>query len=197
MSAEARLPGPPRLATWLARGRLPEEITDAVLGDLEEEYRNRREGGASRSAADAWFWGQVFALRGWALRRASRRLRDRRPTFERNRPRRAGTDRSIWSRLPMHPQDVKYAVRRLVKSPGFTFVAVLSLALGIGANTAMFSLVNAVLLRDLPVRAPKELVEIYTSEADGYEFATSSQPDYQDLKTRDDVFSGVVGTRAC
>jgi len=95
----------------------------------------------------------------------------------------------------MHPQDLKYAVRRLIRSPGFTAVAVLSLALGIGANTAMFSLVNAVLIRDLPVSAPAELVEVYTSESDGYQFATSSQPDYQDLKARDDVFSGVVGTR--
>jgi predicted permease len=95
----------------------------------------------------------------------------------------------------MHPQDLKYAVRRLARSPGFTLVAVLSLALGIGANTAMFSLVNAVLLRDLPVEAPEELVEVYTSEQDGYEYATSSQPDYQDLKARGEVFSGVVGTR--
>jgi predicted permease len=95
----------------------------------------------------------------------------------------------------MRPEDIKYAVRRLVRSPGFTLVAVLSLALGIGANTAMFSLVNAVLLRDLPVRAPEELVEVYTSEEDGYPYATSSYPDFADLRDRNDVFEDVVGTR--
>ena len=54
--------------------------------------------------------------------------------------------------------DLKFAVRRVLKSPGFTAVAVLSLALGISANTAIFSLVNEVLLRSLPVRNPEELV---------------------------------------
>lgn len=95
----------------------------------------------------------------------------------------------------MRPEDLKYAVRRLLGSPGFTLVAVLSLALGIGANTAMFSLVNAVLLRELPVRAPEEIVEVYTSDSDGYPYATSSYLDYSDLRERTDVFAAVVGSR--
>ncbi len=95
----------------------------------------------------------------------------------------------------MRLDDLKYAVRRLTRAPGFTAVAVLTLALGIGANTAIFSLVNAVLIRDLPVRAPRELVEVYTSEAHGTPYSTSSYPDFTDLRGETDVFSGVVGSR--
>jgi len=95
----------------------------------------------------------------------------------------------------MHREDLTYAVRRLAKSPGFTVVAVLTLALGIGGNTAIFSLINAVLIRDLPVRAPQELVEVYTSEPDGYPYTPSSYPDFMDARELTDAFSGVVGTR--
>jgi predicted permease len=105
-------------------------------------------------------------------------------------------ERSVrWlDRLDALVQDVRYAARRMGKSPGFTAIAILSLALGIGANTAIFSIVNTLLMGGVPMRAPEELVEIYSSESDnGYPYSVSSVPDLEDLRARTDLFSGVVG----
>jgi predicted permease len=91
--------------------------------------------------------------------------------------------------------DLRYALRKMAQSPGFTALAVLSMALGIGANTAIFSLANAVLIRDLPFRDAEELVDVYT-DIPSFRNSPSSYLDYLDLRdgTRD-VFSeiGAVG----
>ena len=84
--------------------------------------------------------------------------------------------------------DLRFAVRWLRRSPGFALVAVASLALGIGFNTALFSFVDAVMFRPLPVRGLERLVDVYTNSSDGDRYATSSYPDYLDLKTATSVF---------
>src|SRR5690242_15967319 len=92
-------------------------------------------------------------------------------------------------------QDLRDAIRQLRRSPGFTCAAVLSLALGIGANTAIFTLLDQVLLRRLPVGAPEELVQVSWQ---GARYAvtigseTVSFPAYRDLRNSNTVFSGVL-----
>ena len=65
-------------------------------------------------------------------------------------------------------QDLRYGARTLWKNPGFTLIAVITLALGVGANTAIFQLLNAVRLRSLPVHKPEELAEVHIAEPRSY-----------------------------
>jgi macrolide transport system ATP-binding/permease protein len=89
-------------------------------------------------------------------------------------------------------KDLRYGIRMLAKTPGFTIVAVLSLALGIGANTTVFSLLDAILLRSLPVQNPEQIVDIATREAGGEPHADFSYPLYAGLRDHNDVLSGMV-----
>ena len=90
-------------------------------------------------------------------------------------------------------QDLRYGVRMLVKSPGFTFVAVVALALGIGANTAIFSVVNAVLLRPLPFVNAEQLVKVYGGRArGGTGYTPVSYPDFADYKKQAQSFDRVA-----
>src|SRR5690349_13685582 len=100
-------------------------------------------------------------------------------------------------------QDVRYGLRMLAKSPGFTLIAILTLALGIGANTAIFSLLNQVLLRRLPVRNPEELVVVKSpgpkhghTWSDGDDSEIFSYPVYKGLAKNTTVFSGVLARYA-
>lgn len=89
-------------------------------------------------------------------------------------------------------RDLRYSLRTLGRAPLFAVVAVLTLGVGIGVNATLFTFVNAVLLRPLPVDRPGELMHVYTSLADE-PFATSSYADYLDLERGADAFSALVG----
>src|SRR5258705_858858 len=95
-------------------------------------------------------------------------------------------------------QDLRGGLRMLKKSPGFTFVAVLSLALGIGANTAIFTIINAVFLHPLPVEEPARLAEMFTRDTltvntnANFQLTGTSLPNYEDYRDQNTVFSGLA-----
>lgn len=91
-------------------------------------------------------------------------------------------------------QDIRYGIRTLIKSRGFTAIAVLTLALGIGANTVLFSVVNGVLLNPLAFRAPNELVALYTNRI-GFERASISYPNFQDWQRQNQTFASMAAFR--
>ena len=92
-------------------------------------------------------------------------------------------------------QDIRFGWRQLLKHPGFTGLAILSMALGIGANTAIFSLVDTVLLRPLPVREPSQLIAVDGQLRNGTDFTLQSYLNYKDYRDRNTVFSGLLAYR--
>lgn len=89
-------------------------------------------------------------------------------------------------------RDLRYGIRGLLKSPGFTTVAVLTIALGIGVNSTIFSLVNAVLLKPFPVERSEELVDVYGHQATSSTHDSNSYPDFLDYKARTETLSGMM-----
>src|SRR6188768_1986054 len=89
--------------------------------------------------------------------------------------------------------DLRYTVKWLLRSPAFTAVAIASLAIGIGFNTALFSMIDALLLRPLPIEHPEQVVDVFTRGSDGDTYATNSYPDFVDFRAQNQVFTGMLG----
>jgi predicted permease len=100
-----------------------------------------------------------------------------------------------WNSLETLLQDVRFGLRQLRRSPGFTITAVLTLALGIGANTALFSVVNGVLLNPLPFPQPRELVTIHETKPN-FDLGSISYPNFLDWQRDNHSFSAVAAYRA-
>ncbi|MGC1385327.1 MAG: ABC transporter permease, partial [Candidatus Acidiferrales bacterium] len=92
-------------------------------------------------------------------------------------------------------QDLRYGIRMLLKNPGFTAVAIMTLALGIGVNSAAYSVVNGVLLNPLPFPHPDQLVALYESGAE-FDRSSISYPNFLDWQRRNNVFSQIAVYRS-
>ena len=166
---------PPRLACLLLRICLSKAHYECIAGDLFEEFRQERH-------SRAWFWRQSFST-----------LSPRFRSLEHLEPK--GDSMTLFSDLW---QDVRYSIRTLRKHPSFAIVAVLALALGIGVNTGIFTILNAIALRPLPVADAGKVVAVYQSfrgkvnrNANG-SISYFSYPEYQDYRDHNDVFSGLA-----
>src|SRR5215813_7862066 len=154
------------------RRRREEELEEEIQSHLRMTIRDRMERGESAEEADQAArreFGNVGLIKEttramWGF----------------------GTLETIW-------QDLRYGARMLLMRPGFTVVAVITLALGIGANTAIFSVVNAVLLRPLPCEDPDRLVHFLNFNQQGYP-EDSSLPDFVDWRDQSRSFERMTAT---
>ena len=182
--------GPPRLAEWLLSLLLPGGgVRESVLGDLHEMWVARA-ATAGRGSATMWYWGHAARIAlGYTVRR-----------FGRGRPRGFAPPTRTWdgrgNEMIDSVKDVRYALRGMLRAPGFFAVALLTLALGIGANTAIFSVVNAIYLRPLDFREPDRLAQIGQSAIDGsWSMSTHTAGTWTDWADRQTSFETFAGYR--
>src|SRR5262245_22883304 len=158
-----------RLFAIIRRREAEEELDEELRYHLEKETERHMAGGMSAREA------RMTALRGFGgFEQKKEECRDARGL--------------VLIEALLH--DIRYAARMLAKNPGFTLIAVSTVALGIGANTAIFTLLDKVLIRSLPVEQPHQLVT-FVEDAGGTP-GIFSYPLYTELRDRKDVFSGVA-----
>ncbi|HEY6661155.1 MAG TPA: ABC transporter permease [Pyrinomonadaceae bacterium] len=162
-----------RLRALLRRDVVLQDIDEELRAHIEMEIEANRELGMTPDEA------RLSAAKSFGNLGS---IRDR--AYE---VRGGGFMETVW-------QDVRYSGRMLLKHPGFTLIAVLTLTLGIGANTAIFSIVNAVLLRPLPYQAPEQLVMLGETNS-GQRNGSVSYPNFVDWRDQNKVFESVSAVR--
>ena len=174
----------PRLARLLLRLALRREGREYIVGDIDEEFAEHILPERGSLAARVWYWSQV-------LRSACNRALRAPPSHNLFRPRGDRIMSTTW-------MDLKHSLRGLAKTPGFTVIALFTLALGIGANTAIFSVVYAVLLQPLPFGNPDQLVRVFETRPDrGWEHVSLSRPNFRDYREQNRTLvdmGAVLGT---
>jgi putative ABC transport system permease protein len=179
---------PPRFAESLMERSLVATDRAVVLGDLHEEFQTHAARDGLR-AARRWYWRQVLRSLPSNLRRAARHAIDARQTA---RPAR----RALRPRREVVMQDIRYAVRSLLATPTFTIVVLVVLALGIGATTAIFSVVDAVVLKGVPFPRGDRLVAVSEPSAKSpRRNAAVSAADFADLRARQSTFEDLAAVR--
>jgi putative ABC transport system permease protein len=162
------------------------EIVEELSQHLDDQYEQALSHGATEEAA--WRAGLTELSQNDVLATSLKRLEQRVP----QNPIQMGTERKTNMFADLS-QDVRYGVRMLVKNPGFTAIAVLALALGIGANSAIFSVVDALLLRPMPYKNPSELVVIWENATHlGFPKNTPSPANFLDWQRQANSFSGMA-----
>jgi len=165
------------------------EVHDRSARDLDDELEFHFE----QSIKDLEAQGLSHRAAVDETRRRFGDVKSYRRKLERiDRNRAAETVSRGWTRVLGVVQDVRHGARVLVQHPSFTLAAVVSLALGIGVNTAIFSIVNSVLDRPLGVTEPERLAAVFTSRVGGQAHGNTSYPDYLDYKQQNEVFAGLA-----
>jgi putative ABC transport system permease protein len=173
-----------------------QEIVEELAQQLEQEYTQAIARGESKEQAEA---SAIAQFPDWNVL-AQEILRAERPLVARvpEPVREALSDRQLRKRtggdmLADILQAVRFGLRMLRKNPSFAAIAILTLALGIGANTAIFSVVNAVLLENLPYKDPGKLVFVWsTFISQGVPMSGSAAPDFREWRQRNHVFTGMA-----